>query len=1225
MGKWIGGVVLAAQLLFALQCQGAAPLTWSEGGELRVAALPRQTGGKAGFTLMAAEATGVRFTNELRGDLSLTNAVAHNGSGLAIGDVDGDGWPDLYFCNLQGPNHLYRNLGGWRYEDMPLGSAACEGQLSTGAVFVDVDGDGDLDLLVNGIAAGTRLFLNDGKGAFSEVADSGLSRTASATSMALADIDGDGDLDLYCAHYIDTMHLADPTMRFAMAREEGKWRVTKVNGESASKPYWKDRFEALPDGRIRELPEVHGLYRNDGGGHFTAIQNEPGVFMNAEGKPVPPFRDWGLSVMFRDLNGDGFPDLYVCNDNASPDRVWLNTGKGTFRAADAHMFRHTSRSSMALDFADVDRDGHDDLIVLDMLARSPSRRMMQLMRDYPDPAASERVEEVPRYNRNVLFLGRSDGTFTETAFMAGVAATDWSWCPVFLDVDLDGFEDLLVSNGFSFDVMDQDSHDQLRTAKLTLEQRKRFRQFHPAWPTENIAFRNRGDGTFESMGEAWGFAKPGISYGMAVADLDNDGDLDVVVNNLNEAASLYRNDTTSGRVAVRLQGAPPNTSGIGAHLRLTGGRVTQTQDIICGGRYMSCDQAMRVFAADDAADKPLELEVTWRNGNRTTVRVKANTICEVVQAKTLPSAPATTNAAANRWFTDISEKLGHRHAESEFDDWARQPLLPRRLSRLGPGLAWVDVNGDGWEDLVVSAARGGHLAVLINERGQGFRQVEATAATPGDEGAVVGWPDGQGRLHLLAAWSGYEAEPVQPSAVAILGLTNQPAFSVLPEQTMPLAGGPSPGPLALGDVDGDGDLDAFVGGRFLPGRYPEPVSSSIWLNERGELRPNAAWSAAFAGLGMVSGATCCDLDGDGKPDLALALEWGPLRVFRNAGGRFEDMTEAWGLAQWTGWWTSVTAGDFDGDGKLDLAAGNWGRNTPYELDHPAAIRVFYDDWNGDGTLELIEAWRAGEEWFPLRNRTWLTKAFSDLPQRFPTHQAFGQATVGQLLGTRLAGTPSLEVKSLESAVFLNRGTSFQRLRLPRAAQVSPVFAINVGDFDADGREDLFLGQNFLGGGSDMSREDGGRGLWLRGRGDGTFDPAESGIKVYGEQRGAALADFNHDGRVDLAISQNNAPTRLYLNQTTKRGLRVSLGGPAANPWGVGAQLRLRYPGGGQGPCRTVQAGSGYWSQDGPVQVLGLTGQPESVSVRWPGGRAETVPLKEGEWDLKVPYEHEKAQ
>src|SRR5690349_13799939 len=315
-------------LLTAVLCspgETRADSTWVQGdGSRSMQVVPK--GAKPGFTLMAPNRTGVWFTNQLQGDAYLTNAVAHNGAGVALGDVDGDGWVDIYLCSLQGRNRLFRNLGHWRFEEMDPGPADCAGQFSTGAVFADVDGDGDLDLLVNGIAAGTRLFLNDGKGHFTENTNSGLSRTASGTSLALADIDGDGDLDLYCTHYIDVMHLADPTMRFGLARRGDQWEVIKVNGESARSPKWKGRFEALPDGRVRELPEVHGFYRNDGLGHFTPIQDEPGIFLDEHGKPIPPYRDWGLSVMFRDLNGDGFPDFYVCNDNASPDRLWINTG-----------------------------------------------------------------------------------------------------------------------------------------------------------------------------------------------------------------------------------------------------------------------------------------------------------------------------------------------------------------------------------------------------------------------------------------------------------------------------------------------------------------------------------------------------------------------------------------------------------------------------------------------------------------------------------------------------------------------------------------------------------------------------------------------------------------------------------------------------------------------------------------------------------------------------------
>lgn len=1217
---WILLLVLLSVARLAAQPVSAG---WTQGNGFRSQRLSVPSSSKVGFTEVPAISSGITFTNLLLGDSYLTNAVAHNGAGVAIGDVDGDGFQDLFFASLNGENRLYRNLGGWRFQQMDAGAAVCAGQISTGVCFADVDGDGDLDLLINGIGTGTRLFLNDGKGHFTEKENSGLSRTASSTSMALADIDGDGDLDLYCTHFTDAMYLADPTTRFGLARNGDTWEVAKINGESTRAPRWKGRFQALPDGKIRELPEVHGFYRNDGQGHFTPIENEPGTYQDEDGKPIPPFRDWGLAVMFRDLNGDGFPDLYICNDNTSPDRIWINTGKGTFRALASDKIRHTSRSSMGVDIADFDRDGHDDLMVVDMLARDPSRRLRQLMRDRPSLAEVERVFERPQFNRNTLFFGRADGSYVEAALWAGVAATDWTWTVAALDVDLDGYEDLLMTNGFEFDVMNQDSHNQIkdRTKRWTDAQLKRSMQFHPHWRSQNVAFRNRGDGSFEPKSSDWGFDHAGISFGMALADLDNDGDLDLVVNNLNEGPSLYRNEAAAGRVEVRLKGRAPNTAGVGARITLKGGAVVQSQEMIAGGRYLSGGEPVRVFAANATAPETLSLEVRWRSGARSVIPgVQANHQYEIEE-------PATVNPGAVEapvaklpapWFEDLSAQIPHTHAEDGFDDWSRQITLPRRLGHQGPGIAWFDWDGDGWDELVIGSGIGTAPAVFRNQQGRGFSVIAGIAPARGEMSAVVGWSDGMGGRSLLAAMSNPQSvqEVVPGIAVYPTGATN----SAVPE-SIP-TGSANLGSISVADVDGDGDLDVFVAGRHQPGRYPEAVSSAVWLNQGGKLVQSPDWSAAFNKLGLVSGATFVDLNQDGKPDLALTTEWGPVRIFINRGNRFEEATKDWKLDGLKGWWTGIVAGDFNGDGRMDLACGNWGHNSVYALFRPHPLRLFHGEWSGAG-VQILECWGSGTNWYPVHDRLWLERGFPGLATEFPTHAAFSTASARDILKSAYDSAASVEASEFSSMVFLNEGGSFKPVALPREAQWAPVFSVNVADVDGDGIDDLFCAQNYFGTATDITREDAGQGLWLKGRGDGTFeaiDASISGIRVPGEQRGAALGDFDHDGRVDLAVTQNGGATRLFANRHAKPGMRVVVKGAKSNPDGIGSQIRILYAGGNPGPTRTLQAGSGHWSQDSATQILGLRSAPSAVWIRWPGGREQTVPVQPDQRSVILQYQ-----
>ena len=1160
-----------------------------------------------GFDPIPAASSGVQFTNRLTGDAYLTNAVAHNGSGVAIGDVNGDGLPDLYLCQLEGPNQLFQNKGSWKFENVPLGSAACENQMSTGAAFADVDGDGDLDLLVNGIRAGTRLFLNDGQARWTEASDSGLARETSSTSMALADMDGDGDLDLYVAHYIDVMHLVDPTTHYGITQENGKFVVNRVNGIPTTHPRLKDRFEVMPDGEVRELPEADALYMNDGHGRFVPVHHQPGRFLDESGRAIVPPRDWGMAVVFRDLNGDGAPDLIVSNDYASPDRFWLNDGRGHFRAMSPLKIRHTSFNSMGIDVADVNRDGIDDLFMVDLLAVSHDRRLRQVSKTPPDPRAISNPIGRPQFNRNMLFLGHSDGGYSETALMAGIAASNWSWTPVFLDVDLDGFEDLLISNGFEFDLMDQDTHDRQRdpNRRLTREQSKRWMQFAPNWRTQGIAYHNRGDGTFEDTSVEWGFQPEGLSFGMALGDLDNDGDVDVVVNRMDGPVALYQNLTGSGRIAVRLKGISPNTAGVGARIRLTGGHVTQTQEMMTGGRYLSSDQSLRTFASDLRATNRLELEVRWRSGRITRLtNVVANHLYEIVED---PVLPATNIVASNKpapFFIDASSLVMHVLEASPLDDSAYQPLIPRRISQLGTGLAWCDVDGDGWEDLMVGAPRGGRAMTFVNQAGTAFVPVPGEACHEGER-AVLGWVDGQGKRKRVSTLPPQASDRSASCKLRILvPLSNAPP--TLTELQRIAAG-----PMATGDVDGDGDLDLFVAGQSLPGRYPKASLSTIWLNDAGELRPMTPGIAALNSNEIVSAATFFDCDGDGDLDLALATEWGPVRILRNEQGNWVDRTKESGISERRGWWTGIVAGDFDGDGQLDLAVGNAGRNTGYALFRPSPIRIYIDESTANGPLAVIESFRQENQWRPIKNRTVLGSLFPDLTSLYPTHLAFASASIPEILGSRTNQTRFLEATEFDSGVFLNRNQRFEWHPFPAIAQASPVFSVNAADFDGDGIEDVFLSQNRSDLLTEFTRDDAGRGLWLNGDGTGNFkaiEPSLAGMSIWGEQRSAALADFNRDGRIDIAVTQVDGPLRLFLNRGARPGLLVELRGTAKNPDGIGSVLRLVYSDGTKGPARAIQAGSGFCAQDSAKQVLGLAKTPSHVEVKWLGGSSQRVPI-----------------
>ena len=1207
----------------------APPVVWHNESSYRWRELPAPKGDHAGFTELSAKELGIQFVDNVPEDSVLQNRNLALGSGVALGDVDGDGLVDIFLARVGGPSALYKNLGNWKFKDITREAGLdLKGRNTLGATLVDVDGDGDLDLLVTSLGGPNGLFLNDGHGHFTEVTDAaGLASGRGSTTATFADVDGDGSLDLYIANYKakDALDIFPPQERYF------DQVVRKVGDHFEVAPRFREhyRVEMRPElGAVVRVQraEPDWFYLNDGKGKFTHIPFTSGRFLDEDGKKLTEEPDrFGLTARFFDANGDGYPDLYVCNDFEDPDQFWINDGKGTFRLAPRLTLRSSSNSSMAMDFSDIDRDGNTDFFVADMRSRDSRRRKTQSPTHTPLPKQIGVMDDRPQMQRNTMFLNRGDGTYAEIAGQAGVDASDWSWSSLFLDVDLDGYEDLLIGTGHVWDVMDSDTWERVKASGADTKWHEEFKMF-PKLPLKNVAFQNNRDLTFTEVGEKWGFAsKPAVTHGMAAADLDGDGDLDIVTNRLNGPPGIFRNDATAGRVAVRLLGLAPNTEAVGSKIQVLAGKLPmQQKEVTVGGLYLSSSDPLYAFATGGA--DTLTIKVLWRYGQTTVLPgMHASREYEIREPPRVATSARIKMAqradSTPPLFRDVSNMLHHTHVEAPFDDYARQPLLANKLSQLGPGVTWADLDGNGTDGLIIGSGRGGNLAVFENTGGRLARRAISGGDAPADETTILVMPNGHGGNELLVGQSSYEAATPEhalalPSVVAIPLSRTGGARVVIAGDTASI------GPLAAADYGGDGNLDLFVGGRVMPGAYPVPVSSHLYRFDHGAYVRDTANQHVLDNVGMISAALFSDIDGDGHPDLILAPEWGYLRVFFNRGGRFVEAPASYGFRDLSSRWNGIATGDLNGDGRLDIVATSWGRNTKYHVSASNPLFAYYGNFDDNASLDVLEAQRDDEIGgiAPLETLTRLSAALPYVRARVRTFAEYAAATLEKVVGPSLELARRLEINDLDHVVFMNEGNHFTPSPLPTIAQIAPAFYAGVADFDGDGKEDIFLSQNFFPTEINTPRYDAGLGLLLLGDGKGGFSPMSSrasGIAVFGDQRGAAFADFNRDGRLDLAISQNGAATKLYQNVGARKGLIVQLVGPPGNPSAVGAQIRLHYRGNRLGPAREIQAGSGYWSVNSPVQVMGLDGEADAVWVRWPGGKETIEPIPRGQTKVRL--------
>jgi len=1076
------------------------------------------------FTMLSSNDTGVKFSNTLEENAKRNfgkYGYFYNGAGVAVGDINNDGLPDLFFTGNILPNALYINKGNLQFEDISQKAGIQNRRWSTGAVMEDVNNDGYLDIYVCNsgpyVEVDTRtnqLFINNGNETFTDQAVAyGIADNAKSTQASFFDYDKDGDLDLYVMNH----------SRFVNETDGG----LEENIEGLSPEEYKKQSSTL--------------YRNDGN-KFTDVTKSAGVLKAG----------YGLGLVTTDLNNDGLVDIYVANDFFIPDFMYINNGNGTFSDRVKDKIGHVPFFSMGCDAADLNNDGLVDLANLDM---SPSdhvrnKMLMESMDVNRFRYLTGNKGYAHQYMFNTLQVNNGFGVFSEIGLFAGVAKTDWSWAALLADFDNDGYKDFFVTNGFKRDTKNNDWTIKVLAAraenngKLTDEQYWELLQQTDSNPIENYIFKNNGDLTFSKKTKDWGFNQKLFSNGAAYADLDQDGDLELIVNNIDAPVSIYKNNASEkGANYIRFQLKSDKNPAAVKHAKVTiynGDNKQYTEYSTVRGFQSSMENCLHFGIGEwTKIDK---VEIKWLNG--LTSKIDNPTINKThgIDFKTIAKTPATPEKL-NPPFVDITKQQGEltfKHKENAYDDFATEVLLPHMQSTLGPFIGVGDANGDQLEDFYVGGAKGQSGELYLQRQNGIFykspSQPWAKDANSEDLGSLFFDADGDGDQDLyIASGGGGEYKINSPQLQDRLYFNDGKGnFSknnnALPKMYV------STGRVVGGDFDKDGDIDLFVGGRTMPGKYPYPVDSYLLRNDKGKFTDITNEAAKeFKSLGMVTAAVWSDFDKDGDQDLIAVGEWMPVSIFQNDNGIFTNVSKNYGLDNSNGWWYSIAATDFDGDGDEDYVIGNIGKNNKYGPKKDKPLHVFANDFDDNGSVDIVLSKSYKNNLVPVRGKECSTEQMPVLATKFPTFKSFSESSLNDIYGdVKLDASVHYASGSFESILLENTGNGFSIKPLPYEAQIAPINGIVTKDFNKDGKMDIVVAGNYFKTEAETPKYDAGKGLYLRGNGDGTFTTsiriADNGLFIPGDAKDIQLVHLGAKKLPVIIVTNNDSGLQMFASR-----------------------------------------------------------------------------------------------